>query len=95
MFAQIVANIETVSGLPLLGNTNVPTNTTLSTGGLDQVSYGSGPNGSYTVSDFFGCMSGLPYPWKDIQSNITSLQTANLISIYTQLYNTIIAGNPN
>lgn len=94
LFAQIVANIETVSGLPLLGNTNVPTNTTLSTGGLDQVSYGSGPNGSYTVSDFFGCMSGLPYPWKDIQSNITSLQTANLISIYTQLYNTIIAGNP-
>ena len=95
LFAQIVANLETTNGLTLLGNTDVPTNTELSNSGLIQTSYGSGPNGGYTMSDLYGCMSGLPYPWKDIQDNIISLQTSTLSSIYLQMYNTIIAGNPN
>lgn len=85
-FAQVVANIESTKGLPLTAGTSVPSNTTLTAGGLTQTAFGSGPNGSWVMSDFLGCMSGLPYPWKDIQSAILNLQTTKLKNIYQELY---------
>ena len=88
-FAQVVANLETNTGLPLTAGTNVPANSTLTTGGINQMAYGSGPNGTYTMSDFFGCMTGLPYQWTDIKNAISNLQTTNLSSIYSQIYTTI------
>lgn len=33
---------------------------------------GSGPDGRYNHSDFFGCMSGLPYNWNEIYNLIES-----------------------
>lgn len=89
-FAQIVLNVETLSGLNLVNGTDVPANKTFANLGLDQVAYGSGPNGTYTMSDFFGCMSGLPYQWNDINRLISKLQTTALTTIYTNIYNTII-----
>lgn len=88
-FAQVVLNIETVIGLPLVAGTDVPTNTTLATGGNNQMAYGSGPYGRYTMSDFFGSMSGLPYQWTDVKKFIQQLQTTTLTSIYTNIYTTI------
>ena len=88
-FAQVVANIETTKNLTLVTGTDIPTNSELANGGLDQSAYGSGPNGSFTVSDFFGCMSGLPYAWNDIQQIITQLQTTTLSNLYQQIYTTI------
>jgi hypothetical protein len=86
-FAQIVQNIELIStNLPLTAGTNVPANTTLTNGGLDNTAFGSGPVGSYVMSDFLGCMSGLPYPWRDIQNEITKYQTVKLTNIYQELY---------
>jgi hypothetical protein len=88
-FAQIVANLETTAGLPLTAGTDVPTNTTLTTLGLDQLSYGSGPSGTYRVTDFFGAMSGLPYQWTDIKNCIQQLETTTLKTIYSNIYTTI------
>ena len=88
-FAQVVANLETTAGLPLTAGTSIPANAALTSGGINQMAYGSGPNGTYTMSDFFGCMTGLPYQWTDIKNAITNLQTANLSSIYSQIYTTI------
>lgn len=85
-FAQVVANIETTRGLPLTAGTNVPSNTTLTNDGLTRTAFGSGPNGSWTMSDFLGSMSGLPYPWRDIQSLISGTQTVKLTNIYQELY---------
>lgn len=85
-FAQVVSNIETTKGLDLVAGTNVPTNETLSAIGNDLIGLGSGPNGTYTMSDMLGSMSGLPYPWKDIQNLITNLQTATLQNIYKQIF---------
>lgn len=85
-FAQVVTNLETTRGLDLIAGTDVPTNLTLASDGANLVALGSGPNGTYTDSDFFGAMSGLPYPWKDIQTNIGLLQTSTLANIYKQLY---------
>jgi hypothetical protein len=92
-FAQVVFNIETVIGLPLVGGTDVPTNTSLAAGGITQMAYGSGPYGKYTMSDFCGCMTGLPYQWTDIKNYIQQLQTTTLTSIYINIYNTIISAS--
>jgi hypothetical protein len=85
-FSQVVFNIETTKGLDQVNGTNVPTNTDLSTAAYNLVALGSGPYGAYTMSDFLGCMSGLPYAWNDIQSGIQSLQTTTLVNTYKNLY---------
>ena len=85
-FAQVVASLETTAGLNLVNGTNVPTDTTEAKAALALMALGSGPYGTYTYSDFFGCMSGLPYPWKDIQPAIIGLQTTTLSTIYQNLY---------
>ena len=85
-FAQVVTSLETTAGLPLTNGTNVPTDTTQAQAALALVALGSGPDGTYTYSDFFGCMSGVPYDWTSIQTSILNLQTTNLASIYSNLY---------
>ena len=84
-FAQVVTNIETTSGLTING-TSVPTDTILAGQGLPLIAKGSGPFGTYTMSDFYGCMSGLPYIGLDIDGLIKNLETATLYNIYKQLY---------
>lgn len=88
-FAQIVLNLETLKGLDLVVGTDIPTNATLAETGLDQIAYGSGPYGTFTMSDFFGSMSGLPYQWTDIKNLILQLQTSTLTTIYNNIYTTI------
>ena len=84
-FAQVVTNIETISGLPVNG-TSVPVDNTLVNGALPLIALGSGPYGTYTMSDFFGCMTGLPYIGIDILGLINALETPKLYDIYNQLY---------
>jgi hypothetical protein len=84
-FAQIVTNIETINGLTING-TAVPVDTTLVSGALPLIALGSGPYGTYTMSDFFGCMTGLPYIGIDILGLINALETPALYNIYKQLY---------
>lgn len=93
-FAQLVANLETVKSLPLTAGTSLPTDTSLTDIGVQQVAYGSGPYGTYTMSDFFGCMSGLPYAWDTIKELILQLQTSALVDIYDQIYAALISGDP-
>jgi hypothetical protein len=38
------------------------------------------------MSDFYGCLSGLPYMWNDLQKYIKSLTTKKLQNIYNELY---------
>jgi len=86
-FSQVVSSIEIANkGLPSINGTDIPVNTPLADSGFTKTALGSGPNGTYTTSDFFGAMSGLPYMWKTIQSGITNLQTTTLATIYQNLY---------
>jgi hypothetical protein len=86
-FAQVAASIEVATvGLNMVNGTDVPTNTTLAQQTYNTIALGSGPEGTYTMSDFFGCMSGLPYSWNELQKNIVSAQTTKLSNIYNQLY---------
>jgi hypothetical protein len=84
-FAQIVTNLETINGLPINGTT-VPVDTTLVNDSLPLIALGSGPYGTYTMSDFFGCMTGVPYVGIDILGLINALETPTLYNIYKQLY---------
>ena len=84
-FAQVVTNIETIAGLPI-NSTNVPVDTTLVSGSLPLIALGSGPYGTYTMSDFFGCMTGLPYIGIDINGLMNAIETPALYDIYNQIY---------
>lgn len=86
-FAQVAYSIEVVNrGLPLVNGTDVPVNLPEAELAYDNLALGSGPYGTYTLSDFFGCMSGLPYQWQGIQNGILSIQTQTLQNIYKNLY---------
>jgi hypothetical protein len=84
-FAQVVTNLETTRGLNVNG-TSVPTDTALAQTGLELIALGSGPFGTYTMSNFLGCMSGLPYIGINIRQLIQQLETTNLYTIYRNLY---------
>lgn len=92
-FAQIVNSIETTKGLDSVNGTSVPVDTSLANEGLNLTAKGTGPYGTFTFSDFFGCMSGLPYHWKDIYNGIQDLTTPTLENIYKQLYLAVIWNN--
>ncbi len=84
-FAQVVSNLETVRGLNLLQGISQPVDPGLASLAASTIANGTGPNGGYTLSDFFGCMSGIPYAWRDIQAYILNLQTPTLAQIYTDI----------
>ena len=70
----------------MVNGTNVPTDVVEAQAALALVALGTGPNGTYTFSDFFGCMSGLPYDWVSLQNAISNMPTGNLATIYSNLY---------
>lgn len=94
-FSQIVFNVETTKNLNLINGTSIPADETLLNQGINLIGLGSGPNKTYTMSDFFGCMSGLPYDWVTLTNLILATQTTTLTTIYTNLYNDILAGVPS
>ena len=85
-FARVVQGIENNNGLTLTNGTSLPTNQPLANAGTSICALGTGPNGTYTFSDFFGCMSGLPYAWNLVQDKINQLTTSTLSYIYQQLF---------
>lgn len=84
-FAQVVTSLETTKGLNVNGS-SVPTDTTLASQGLALIALGNGPYGTYTMSNFLGCMSGLPYIGINVRQFIQELETPTLYSIYRNLY---------
>lgn len=82
-FAQAVVSMETTKGLSVNG-TDIPTNLTEVNAGLNLVALGSGPRGTYTMSDFFGAMSGLPYPYAEIKQQLDACKTTKLFNIYLE-----------
>lgn len=84
-FAQVVSSLELTTGLPLAAPAS-PTNPSTMNSGRWRITMGSGPHGTYTFSDFFGCMSSLPYQWAWIYARIKETETEELYRIYRDLY---------
>lgn len=85
-FAQVAYSMENLAGLPFTAGTDIPTDLVLATFAKSQTALGAGVYGTFTHSNFFGCMSGLPYPLKAIYDGIKQLETQTLTSIYQNLY---------
>lgn len=85
-FAKVAKSIETMSDLTLVAGTDKPSAQDAIDACRNKLALGSGPYGSYTMSDFFGCMSGLPYPWKLLYDRINQLQNTKLKNIYQQMF---------
>jgi hypothetical protein len=86
-FAQLVTNLETTKGLNING-TDIPTNAALQAQGQALLALGSGPQGTYTMGDFFGSMSGTPYNklFGIIEEQLLALGTDTLKNIYEELW---------
>ena len=95
-FAQVVGHIETTKGLTLVNGSTVPVNLSSAEAAIRLISLGSGPQGTYTMSDFFGAASGLPYNVTRIQEIISMVRDVtgeaavtggeSLYDIYKELY---------
>jgi hypothetical protein len=85
-FSRAVKSLENTRDLNLVNGTSKPTNQEAIANVQEKEALGSGPYGTYTMSDFFGCMSGLPYSWEKIYNLIRELETPTLYDIYQQLY---------
>jgi hypothetical protein len=85
-FARVVKSLENTRNLDLVNGTSKPTNQTAIDNLQEKEALGSGPYGTYTMSDFFGCMSGLPYPWQKIYGLLKSLENSTLYETYKQLF---------
>lgn len=93
-FAQVVTNLETVNGLNVNGSGGTPVNTTVVQSATNVIALGSGENGIYLATDFFGAMSGLKYNYSRIQQLILQLQSTTLSTIYTNIFNKLNGGGP-
>ena len=58
------------------------------------VANGSGPDGTYQMSDFFGAMSGTPYQCANTQSTINQLDTSALDTIYDSMITLLSGAGP-
>jgi hypothetical protein len=93
-FSQVVTNLETMDGLTLVNGANgTPVNSGI-TSALSSIALGSGTNGTYLATDFFGAMTGLNYNYSRIQQLLTQLATSNLSTIYTNIFNKLSGAGP-
>lgn len=84
--AHVAQNLETTTGLNQPGTASSPMNASAIQQALYKVALGSGPKGTYTMSNFIGCMSGLPYDWSGIYNDIKSIETKLLYDTYRELF---------
>lgn len=93
-FAQVVTNLETTTGLEVNGSNGTPVNNQAINSVLTSLALGSGVNGTYVATDFFGAMSGLNYNYSKIQTLILQLQNSTLSTIYTDIFNKLSGAGP-
>ena len=79
--------ITTLNGLPLAANTTTPVPTAVATYYATNLAKGSGPNGTYLTTDFFGSAAGIPY--NEYLTTVTSTINAQLAAGTLTTLNTI------
>ena len=76
-FAQAAYSTENMFGLNLVNGTDVPTDQMLARISQTICALGGGVYGTYTMSNFFGAMSGLPYPLREIYNAVKTLDESS------------------
>jgi hypothetical protein len=84
-FSQVVTHLEPISDLNV-GGTNVPTDITTANIAKSYVAMGTNNDGTYSMCDFFGCITSLHYDWITIRELILATESPALSSIYQQMF---------
>jgi hypothetical protein len=79
--------VTTLNGLPLAADTTTPVPTSVATYYATNIALGSGPNGTFLTTDFFGSAAGIPY--NNYLTSVTSTITAQLTAGTLTTLNTI------
>lgn len=89
--AKLNGRVSTLKGLPDVANVSSPIPAAVSSFYSSTLAGGSGPNGTYVISDFFGSAAGVPYNQSlevaidFINQNTTIL--ADINTLYSQMRN--------
>jgi hypothetical protein len=79
--------LATLKGLDLINGTTTPVPVAVATYYSNNLAKGSGPNGTYLTTDFFGSAAGIPY--NDYLTTVTSTISAQLTAGTLTTLNTI------
>jgi hypothetical protein len=80
--------LGTLKGLPLVANTTTPVPAAVATYYQTNLAKGSGPNGTYLTTDFFGSAAGIPYNnyLTSVNSTISAQLTAGTLTTLNTVY---------
>ena len=79
--------LGTLKGLPLVANTTTPVPAAVAAYYATNIALGSGPNGTFLTTDFFGAAAGIPY--NNYLTSVTSTISAQLTAGTLTTLNTI------
>jgi hypothetical protein len=85
--AAFSRKLGTLKGLDLIANTTTPVPADVATYYDTNLALGSGPNGTFLTTDFFGSAAGIPY--NDYLTSVTSTISAQLTAGTLTTLNTI------
>ena len=80
--------LGTLKGLDLVANTTTPVPAAVATYYQNNLAKGSGPNGTYLTTDFFGSAAGIPYntDLSTVTSTITAQLAAGTLTTVNDIY---------
>jgi hypothetical protein len=86
--AILSRTLGTLKGLALIANTATPVPATVPTYYASNIALGSGPNGTFLVTDFFGSAAGVPYntDLPTVTSAISAQLTAGTLTTLNDIY---------
>lgn len=92
--AAYTKKLGTLKGLDLInGPSTTPVPAAVPTYYLTQLAKGSGPNGTFVTTDFFGSAAGIPYNdyLSTINTTMTALITASTLTSLTSIYSQMVS----
>ena len=92
--AAYAKKLSTLKGLDLInGPSSTPVPASVPTYYLTQLAKGSGPNGTFVTTDFFGSAAGIPYNdyFSTVNTNMSTLISAGTLSSLTSIYSQMVS----
>jgi hypothetical protein len=91
--AAFSRKLGTLKGLPLVANTTTPVPADVATYYDTNIALGSGPNGTFLTTDFFGSAAGIPYNdyLTTVTSTISAQLTAGTLTTLNDIYSRMVS----
>lgn len=92
-FSQVVTHMENVSGMET-GSANFAINPDIAAAATNIIAKGTGPNGMYTMGDFFGALTDKHYDLQTFLNVFGGLSAPTVSTIYQQMYSLMSGPGP-